>query len=295
MDLRKEIKLSDLFKRRSKPAEEWEAKEPEAATPDSGGTRLKREIKLPFGRGRKAEKPAREPKAKGPKAPRRSLGRKGSPALPQVPLMRAFDLMPKEDSREAAAGRRPSPAQLVLAVLGLLVIAGLASYFLIANARVADKERKHDALRAELAAKNVPAQKPAPEGDAALVQERDQRQGAVGSALGSRIAWDRLLREFSLVLPEDVWLKSLTGTSGSSAPAAPADPAQAAASTSSFEINGYTRKQDGVALLLSRMSVLPELDSVQLVSATSVKLGNEDVVEFTIRANVKPRATGGTA
>lgn len=293
MDLQKEIKLSDLFKRRSKPAEEWETKDVEAA-PEQKGKGLKREINFSLGRRRGGETP--EPKTRKEKAPKRSRGRNAGSAAPQVPLMRAFNLMPKDDPRLAAdAGRRPSRAQLALAVLGLLVIAGLGSYFLISNAQVADKEREHDALRSELAAKNVPAEEPAPAGDAALVQERDQRQGALGTALGSRIAWDRLLREFSLILPDDVWLKSMKGTSGAAAdPAAPADPAQGTA-VSAFEINGYTRKQAGVAQLLSRLSVLPELESVSLVSATSVKLGNENVIEFTIRANVKPPVPGGAA
>ena len=294
MDLKKEIKLSDLFKRRSKPADDWETKDPEAAP--EAGKGLKRELNLSFGRGRKGEKGEKGEKA--PKQPRvspRNRAKAAPPETAHVPLMRAFNLLPREDPRHAAAGRRPSRAQLALAVLGLLVIAGLGSYFLISNATVADKEREHDALRAELAAKNVPAEAPAPAGDASLVQERDQRQGALATALGSRIAWDRLLRELSLVLPDDVWLKNLKGTAAASAdPAAAPDPAQTAGA-SSFEITGYTRKQDGVALLLSRMSVLPELESVALVSATSVKIGSEDLVEFTIRAAVKPRVAGGAA
>ena len=290
MDLKKEIKLSDLFKRGSKPAEDWETKEPAAPTQEKEkGKGLKRELNFSLGRRRKGDESPKEPKPKREKAPRRSRGRKAAPALPQVPLMRAFNLMPKEDPASAEArGRRPSRSRLILAVVGLLVIAVLGSYFLISSAKVADKEREHDAKRAELAAKNVPAEEPAPAGDAALVQERDQRQGAVGTALGSRIAWDRLLREFSLILPEDVWLKSMKGSSAVPSDAAEADPTQGTG-TSSFEIIGYTRKQDGVAQLLSRMSVLPELESVALVSATSVTIGNEDVVEFTIRAVVKPR------
>jgi Tfp pilus assembly protein PilN len=269
-DWKKEIKLSDLFKRGSKPAEKWEAEAPEEK-PEKTRRRLSK-----------------------PELPKLSRGpRKEAPALPAVPLMRAFNLMPKEDLRQAEGGRRPSPAQLVLAVVGLVTIAGLASFFLITNAGVADKQREYDDLRAELAAKSVPVQEPGVAGDSALVQERDQRRGALATALGSRVAWDRLLREFSLILPDDVWLKSLKGTSS-----APVDPAVAptqVAAPNAFEINGYTRKQEGVARLLARMAVLPELESVALLSATAVKLGNQDVVEFTIKATVRARAAGGAA
>jgi Tfp pilus assembly protein PilN len=296
MDLNKEIKLSDLFKRRPKATEEGEGTEPEAAADERKGEGLRRELRLPFRRRSASGEPEAPKKPKEARL-RRPRGRRSSaPALPAVPLMRAFNLMPREDARQAAGGRRPSTVQLALAVVGLVLVAGLASFFLITNARVADKQRKHDDLRAELAAKNVRAAEPAPAGDPTLVQERDQRRSALATALGSRIGWDRLLREFSLVLPDDVWLKSLKATSGTPPDAAaPVAPNAQPVAASSFEISGYSRKPDDVAVLLSRMAVLPELESVQLLSATKTKIGKQDVVEFNIRASVKARSAGGTA
>jgi Tfp pilus assembly protein PilN len=295
MDLNKEIKLSDLFKRRPK-AEEGGGTDPEATAEEKKGNGLRRELRLPF-RRRSASGDPEAPKEPKEARLRRPSGRRSSaPALPAVPLMRAFNLMPREDARQAAVGRRPSTVQLALAVVGLVLVAGLASFFLITNARVADKQRKHDDLRAELAAKNVRAAEPAPAGDPTLVQERDQRRSALATALGSRIGWDRLLREFSLVLPDDVWLKSLKATSGTPADAAaPVAPNAQPVAASSFEISGYSRKPDDVAVLLSRMAVLPELESVQLLSATKTKIGKQDVVEFNIRASVKAPSAGGTA
>ena len=38
----------------------------------------------------------------------------------------------------------------------------------------------------------------------------------LGTALGNRIAWDRVLREVSLVLPNDVWLETMSTNGGSS-------------------------------------------------------------------------------
>ncbi len=306
MDLKKEIKLSDLFKRTPKEAKPAPVRvDEEAPTEERAPGRLrKRDVSLSF--RRRAKDPDFD---SGPDRPRRARklrgGRgggvdAGATAVPAIPLMRGFNLMPTEDSRQAA-GRRPSTAQLALAVGALVILAGLGSIFLVANASVADKEREYSALVEELAAKEVPLEQPKTVGgtDAGLIQERDGRTGALAAALGTRIAWDRLLRDLSLVLPEDVWLKGLTGTSATPPAAGPGapppDPNAAAASTSTFEVVGYTRRHEGVAQFLSRLSVLPEIQSASLVSATVTKLGKQEVVEFTLSATVKPHAGGAGA
>jgi Tfp pilus assembly protein PilN len=329
MDWKREIKLSDLFKRRPKePDAEPVASEPVAEPTGERKSLLKRDLSELF---KRREKPPREPKPavdegaartsflkrgvsvrrrRGepaeptgePKPPKQSRRRVKPAPVPDVPLMRAFNLLPKEDAREA--GRRPSTAQLALAVLGLVLIAGLASLFLITNARVADKEREYNELRDQLAARAVPAEEPRPEGegdDAALVQERQTRTTALATALGHRIAWDRVLRDFSLILPEDVWLKTLKAASApppNATPAEgapPADASAAATAKNTFEINGYARDQEAIAELLTRLAVLPEIETAQLVSATKVELEGESVLDFTVTAVVKPRQPGDNA
>src|SRR5207237_2883524 len=75
----------------------------------------------------------------------------------------------------------------------------------------------HDALPiSELAAIPVPAQNRLQQQDA-LVADKAARVTALNAALSKRIAWDRVLREFALVLPDDVWLLSLSATAPSSA------------------------------------------------------------------------------
>jgi len=293
MDLKKEIKLSDLFKRKAKPEPEIAKAAVEAPAAEKK-SRLKRDVKLSFPK-RGGEKAPKEPKAS------RSRGRSGKEAAPatlQVPLMRAFNLLPMDDLRQTSTVRRASPAQLGLAVAGLVLIAAIASIFLITNAQVADKERRHNELRSQLAAKNVIAQAPEPTagGDATLIQERDARRGALGTALGARIAWDRLLRDLSLVLPEDVWLKSLRGSSAVATvdPAAPPPTDPSSGAKNSFDIVGYARRQEDVALLLSRMEVMPEIATVGLLSAVATEVGGEDLVEFSVTATVKSQGEGGT-
>src|SRR4029077_2417820 len=86
-----------------------------------------------------------------------------------------------------------------------------------------------------------------------VLTQREQRSLALASALGKRVAWDRILRRFALVLPSDVWLTSLTGT-------VPLDPVAAAPTTTTsgslpaaateLSIAGSTYSQDSVARLL---------------------------------------------
>jgi hypothetical protein len=75
----------------------------------------------------------------------------------------------------------------------------------------------------------------------------------------------------------------------SASTAAPA-PGTAAAAPTGFTIMGYTYSHDGVARLLSRLSVMPDLTNVQLQTSARAKVGSQEVVQFTILANVR---TGG--
>jgi Tfp pilus assembly protein PilN len=344
-DWNKEIKLSDLFKRRRKAPKEASAEA--AAAPESVAVPapsapkqsfLKKEIS--FSRRRKEKAPkeerARKPsraerraakkadrtaakapkpsraerraakraerevvkaekaaRKSAPKQPRRS--RREAPPVPQVPIMRAFNLLPRDDARDGR-GRRLTTAQLVLAVVALVAFAAVGAYFLMVNAQVADKRSEADSLRAAAAARPNPTASPAPDdqADTELQQEQQARTTALAGALGRRVAWDRLLRDFSLVMPDGVSLTKLTASGGGSAGAA----AQTAAPgtpvpESTFTIEGYTKSQEAVALVLARLSVLPELSAVDLQSSTAAQLGGESVFQFVITTTAKA-ATGST-
>jgi Tfp pilus assembly protein PilN len=247
---------------------------------------LKKEIKLSdlFQRG---EKDAPEPSSVAAPPPPEKPSPKRAAAPPQIPLMRGFNLMPRDDAREAK-GRRPT-AQIALALVAVLLFGALGSLFLISSTGVTEKKAKRDELRMKLAALNVPAKDPADAQAPELASEQKARTTELATALQSRVAWDRLLRDFALVLPDDVWLTSLV------AKGAPRDPAAAAAQgapgattqASSFTITGYTREQEGVARLLARLSVLPELTNVALVSSTRTEVNGEQVVQFSVSAAVK--------
>lgn len=192
--------------------------------------------------------------------------------------MRAVNLLPKDDGRQRGPSQR-NPA-LIGAVAGaVLVTAILCAWFLTASAGVADNQRRRDAAQAELAATPIP---PPPSSEStALEQQKIARVAALSAALGGRLAWDRLLREFSLVLPDDVWLTSLSAQ----APAAGAAPGT---SSAGFTIDGKTYSHDGVARLLTRLALIPELTNVTLQhSSAATSDTGRNVVEFSINATVK--------
>jgi Tfp pilus assembly protein PilN len=197
--------------------------------------------------------------------------------------MRAVNLLPRDDPNR----RTKTNVPVVIGVAGaVLTTALIGMMYMSASSSVHDRQQQLDALRAELAVVPPPVQQSSAQ--AGLAEEQKARVTAVSTAMSRRVAWDRVLREVTLVLPEDVWLLSLAGTS----PASPGSLAAPTVSTSGvptgFTLQGYTYSQDGVARVLSRLMVVPDLSDVQLATSTSALIGTQNIVQFTIVANVRP-------
>jgi Tfp pilus assembly protein PilN len=201
--------------------------------------------------------------------------------------MRAVNLLPKDAGR---ASRRANPVTLVALVGGALVLAVLGGLFMVASSALSANEEGLARVQAELATLPAPATTPAAAPPSQLAAERAPRVAALSAALAERVSWDRVLRRFSLVLPDDVWLQNLTLTSR-----ATPQGAQAAASgeATGFSITGRTYSHSGVARLLSRLAAVPDLERVQLTRSQRIQVGGQKVVEFTIVAGV--RADGDAA
>jgi Tfp pilus assembly protein PilN len=200
--------------------------------------------------------------------------------------MRAVNLLPR-DERAKRTTAEQAPIFVGLGLL-LVVFVVLCVMFLGASASVKDKQNALGDAKAQLA-QLPPLPKAQTAIEAGLAGEQKARVSAVTSALSRRVSWDRVLREFATVLPDDVWLTSLSAHAPSSpASAAPAAPVAPGTAPDGFVINGYTYSQDGVARLLSRLNVLPDLTNVQLQTSSLTKVGLQDVVQFTILANVSP-------
>jgi hypothetical protein len=201
--------------------------------------------------------------------------------------MRAVNLLPRDEvAKSFEAGRGVAFG----AAGGLaLVTVALTALMLAASGKVSENQAAVDSNKAELAALPKP---PEPDEnaatDAALVGELNQRSGALSTALAERVAWDSVLRQVSQVLPEDVWLTSL---SSSSPTASESDPN--ASGAPGVVLTGSTYAQSGVARLLSRLSVAPTLTNVRLQSSAAAEAGTSTLVQFTILADVKP--AGGSS
>jgi hypothetical protein len=200
--------------------------------------------------------------------------------------VRAVNLLPRDER----AKRTPAENAPIVVGLGLLLVVSIAFsvMFLQASSSVTDKRRALGDAKARLAVL-PPLPKAQTPVEAGLAGEQKARVAAVTSALSRRVSWDRVLREFATVLPSDVWLTSLSAKAPASpASAAPPTPVAPGAAPTGFTINGYTYSQDGVARLLSRLSVLPDLHNVQLQTSSLSKVGRQRVVQFVILADVSP-------
>jgi Tfp pilus assembly protein PilN len=197
--------------------------------------------------------------------------------------VRAVNLLPRDQSQKGVG--LPSTPVLVGVCAGVLVVAALGTDFMLQSGKIAKEQRKLDALQA-----HVNALPPAPSGPSAgatqLAGEHSARVSALSSAMANRVAWDRIFRELSLVLPDDVWLTTLTARSPVSPSGAGSTPSGGGVPTQ-FTLAGRTYSHDGVARLLSRLQVVPDLQNVSLVSSTLGKVSGQDVVDFSIVADIR--------
>jgi Tfp pilus assembly protein PilN len=206
--------------------------------------------------------------------------------------VRSVNLLPRDSGRQrGGAKKREAPKNLpvlVGAALGAVVLGFVGLQAMSANSAVASSEQELVDIRAMIAATPPPPAGP-PAADAQLAAQRTQRSAALASALSRRVAWDRVLRRFSLVLPEDVWLTGLTLSTPTPA-TSPAGTAPSEAPTG-FVLSGFTYSHEAVARLLSRLAVVPDLANVQLQSSTKTKLKGRPVVSFAISAAVRTGST----
>ena len=225
--------------------------------------------------------------------------------------MRAINLLPRDDGRRV--GSKPPSAVVLTGVIGgVVVTALLCGLFLISHGTVSQKQAELAGLQHELAAIPKPAQDQVARSDA-LIADKQARIAALNAALARRVAWDRIFREFSQVLPSDVWLIRLSGQpptlstslTGPAAPAAsstspaaaaaagiPAAPGIATNTTVMFLAEGYTYSQSGVADLLARMQVIPDFEYIQLLSSEQAVLQGRTVYHFRVGADIREPGSG---
>ena len=193
--------------------------------------------------------------------------------------MRAVNLLPR-DLQNAKSIRHEDPAVVVGSALGVIVIIALASAFLSAHGKANSEQAALTKSRLELAqlsSKRTPIPKPAKPSapitpivpPPAVTGQEASWLSAVSTNLSQRIAWDRVLREVSLVVPSDVTLTQLTMTAPTAATEAAAAAPGATTAQQGFVIQGSAFSYDSVARLLSRLALVPDLSNVTLSNTSS--------------------------
>ncbi|MGH2942680.1 MAG: PilN domain-containing protein [Solirubrobacteraceae bacterium] len=174
--------------------------------------------------------------------------------------MRAVNLMPGDD-RAARAIRAAGTGGIVYVVLGgLAVMVALVGLWASSGNQISNRQATLDRVNVEARAAETRAAEAAPyETFATLAQAR---VSTVKSLSATRFDWAHSLRELSRVLPDDVWLTSLSGTSGASG-AAPSTTANSAPAPT-FEFVGCTDTQTKVAALMARLRAVDGVRDVDL-------------------------------
>jgi Tfp pilus assembly protein PilN len=208
--------------------------------------------------------------------------------------MRAVNLLPRDE----LDGRKAPPLPVLVACIGAVVVgAVLAVLYLSASGQVGHQRTALDQVDMEL------AQVPAPPAPSPIVsqlpQQRQTRVSALADALGERVAWDRLLREVSQVVPSDVWLVTLNALSPAQAPSTTATAAAGGSLPQGFVVTGCTYSQESVARFLARLEIVPDLSDMTLgKSQASGAAASSDsgqcpkgMFTFTLQGNVHTGAS----
>jgi Tfp pilus assembly protein PilN len=211
--------------------------------------------------------------------------------------VRAINLLPK-DAAARKSFRDEDPAVVIGSALGAVVILALIAGFLNVHSKVGSEQTKLDAARTQLAGlsnnrtqlpkSTKPVKQvtivPVP----AVTQEEQPRLDALTSAMSQRISWDRILREFSQVLPSDVSVTTLQlSEPGGTAGAAPTG----TSTTAGVSVSGSAYSHDGVARFLSRLELIPDFEDVTLTSSNAAAGSVQFIITAAIKGAVAPVTT----
>ena len=200
--------------------------------------------------------------------------------------MRAVNLIPPE----RRGGHRPASSRstfreplLPLSIaVAAAVVAGVGFAAHSAGSTVASRNAANAQLDAQLA-------KLAAENQQTSGGSSGSQLSVVATIVQQRASWDGFLGTLSRVVPEDVWLLSISAQEPTTAAVpAPTTPAPAAGGTSSVTFTGYTYSQPSVARMMRRLDLVPWLQDVSLVSSTKTAINNHKIFQFTLGANFNP-------
>jgi Tfp pilus assembly protein PilN len=192
--------------------------------------------------------------------------------------MRPVNLIPLEQRRGQNRPLRTGPVAYL--VIGALVatLLGVTALVLTGN-QITDDKAEIAQLKLEDTVAVARSKRLAPFSQFASL--REQRLQTVANLADSRFDWERVMRELALVLPDDVWLVSMTGTAslgvqvgnGGAGESASAAGLRAAVPGPALEINGCASSQNAVA---GFVTALKDIDGVTRVGVESSALPEKE-------------------
>jgi Tfp pilus assembly protein PilN len=187
--------------------------------------------------------------------------------------MRAINLIPAEDRRGSRAPSRAGLLSYFLIGALVLVLIGITS-LVMTSSSISDKEAEVSSL--EQARDDAQARASALQAFADFSAMQEERTATVTSLAQSRFDWERVMRELALVLPDNVWLTSLTGTVS---PSVQLDSAAGLAirqtvTGPALEMIGCTVSQEDVG---GFVAALRDIDGVTRVTVARSSLPDQEV------------------
>ena len=183
--------------------------------------------------------------------------------------MRPVNLIPKE---ERTGGRRPMRSgPVAYVVVGALVAALLGvTALVVTDNQISESKAEIARMEGEVAAAEARAQSLSTYSQFHSV--REQRLATITSLADSRFDWERVMRELSLVLPDDVWLTTLSASASPTAETAggASGSLRSAVSGPALSLSGCAGGQDSVA---GFVQALKDIDGVTRVGVESSSLG----------------------
>lgn len=206
--------------------------------------------------------------------------------------MKPVNLIP-EDARKGgrtligltagAAAGRASSSHVVLAVLALAVI--MAGVWALSGKQLSEKQTQLAVVEQEAQAAEAKVASLAPYKEFAALS--DSREETVSQLLTGRFDWSHGLREVARVIPKDVDLTTLVGTTSptSTVEGGSTGALRGALPVPAINLIGCAKSQSRVAELLARLRAI---DGVQRVTlGSSEKLDNATTNESDCRATSK--------
>ena len=187
--------------------------------------------------------------------------------------MRPVTLIPTEVRRGEQAPLRSGPLAYVLLGALVAVLAGVAVLVLTGN-QISEREAEIAKLEVEDAKARAQVARLTAYTEFRSLSE--QRAATVASLAESRFDWERVMRELALILPDDVWLVSLTATATPAVSVAGggggASGLRGATPGPALELSGCAEGQEAVAEFFT---ALKDIDGATRVGVQSSGLNDK--------------------